>query len=367
MKVALVQDWFTVDGGAEKVVKEILHFFPDADIFGLIDCLSDEDRKTILNGKKVFTSFIQNLPQSEVMYRNYLPFFPLAIEALDFSAYDLIVSSSYAVAKGIKVNPGQIHICYCHTPIRYAWDLRDEYLSQMGSIKRTIARPILKYIRNWDLKTSNNPTHYIANSENVAERIQRLYNRNATVIYPPVDTENFTYQEKKSDYYLTSARLVPYKKVNLIVEAFSQLPNQKLIVSGDGPQLEHLKTIAGPNVSFAGFLERKDLISHIQNAKAFILAAEEDFGITSVEAQSCGTPVIALNKGGYKETVVSQKTGVFFNNQTSESIADCIKTFENEKLTFKKEDFMTNVDKFSINKFRMSFQKVLNRYKVELV
>lgn len=363
MKVAFVQDWLTVDGGAEKVAKEIINCFDDVDIFCLIDFLSDKDRKEIIQGKSTKTSFIQKLPFAKKFYRNYFPLFPTAIESLDFTGYDLIVSSSYSVAKGLKkADKNQIHICYCHSPIRYAWDLQEEYLSHVNIFKQFIARILLKYIRNWDLKTANRPDYYITNSNFVAERIKRIYNREATVIYPPIDTTSFSYHEQKDDYYFTSARLVPYKKIDLIVKAFSQLPKLKLIVSGDGPELEHLKRIATNNVTFIGFVDKSTLVDYTQKARAYILAAEEDFGITSIEAQSCGTPVIALKKGGYLETVVENKTGIFFNEQIPHSIAEAINLFENKKTTFAKENYTQNVNKFSIERFRTEFKSFVNKH-----
>jgi len=363
MKVAFVQDWLTVDGGAEKVAKEIINCFDDVDVFALIDFLSDKDRKEIIKGKKATTSFIQKLPFAEKAYRNYLPLFPKAIESLDFAGYDLIVSSSYSVAKGLKKsNTNQVHVCYCHSPIRYAWDLEDEYLSHIGGIKKMLAKYFLKYIRKWDLKTANRPDYYITNSHFVAERIKRIYNREATVIYPPIDTSSFSYYNQKEAYYFTSSRMVPYKKIDLIVKAFKHLPQLNLIVSGDGPELEYLKEIATNNVSFVGFVEKPKLIEYIQKAKAFILAAEEDFGITSIEAQSCGTPVIAYKKGGYLETVIDHKTGLFFEEQTPESIAKAVADFESEKLTFTKEDFLQNVEKFTIGRFQNEFKSFIKKH-----
>ncbi|MCB9360311.1 MAG: glycosyltransferase [Flavobacteriales bacterium] len=357
MKVAFVQDWLTVDGGAEKVAKEIINCFNDVDVFCLVDDLSDKDRKEIIKGKSTTTSFIQKLPFGKKAYRNYFPLFPKAIESLDFTGYDLIVSSSYSVAKGLKkTSKNQIHICYCHSPIRYAWDLQEEYLSHVNGVKRVLARIFLSYIRKWDLKTANRPDYYITNSYFVAERIKRIYNRDATVIYPPIDTTSFSYVEQKEDYYFTSARMVPYKKIDLIVKAFAQLPNLRLVVSGDGPEYENLKRIATDNVEFIGFVSKASLIDYTQRAKAFILAAEEDFGITSIEAQSCGTPVIALKKGGYLETVIENKTGVFFNEQTAQSIAETINLFENKNTKFVQEDFMKNVTKFSIERFKNEFK-----------
>ena len=360
MKIAFVQDWLTVDGGAEKVAKEIINCFDEVDVFCLIDFLSDKDRKEIIKGKSTTTSFIQKLPFAKTLYRNYLPLFPKAIESLNFKGYDIIISSSYAVAKGLKkASPNQIHICYCHSPIRYAWDLQEQYLSQISGVKKMLAKMFLPYIRKWDLKTVDRPDFYIANSKFIAERIKRIYNKKATVIYPPVDTGAFTFNNKKQDYYFTSARLVAYKKTDIIVKAFAKLPQHQLIVSGDGPELEKLKRIATPNVKFIGFVKREQLIEFMQKAKAFILAAEEDFGITSIESQSCGTPVIALKKGGYVETVVENKTGLFFNNQTSQSIIEAITLFETKKTTFVETDFLENTARFSIDRFRDEFKTFL--------
>lgn len=363
MKVAFVQDWLTVNGGAEKVAKEIVNCFDDVSIFCLIDFLSEKDRIDIIKGKTTTTSFIQKLPFAKNHYRNYFPLFPKAIESIDFTGYDLIVSSSYSVAKGLKkATKSQIHICYCHSPIRYAWDLEDEYLSHLSFLKRVIARILLKYIRQWDLKTANRPDYYLTNSNFVAERIKRIYKRDSTVIYPPIDTSNFTFVNEKEDYYFTSARMVPYKKIDVIIKAFKQLPHLKLIISGDGPELVHLKNIATNNVSFLGFVDKTTLIKYTQKAKAYVLAAEEDFGITSIEAQSCGTPVIALRKGGYLETVLENKTGVFFDEQTPDSIAKCITIFEQKAINFAENDFKTHVNKFSIERFRNEFNTFIKAH-----
>lgn len=362
MKIALVQDWFIVNGGAEKVVCEIIALYPQADVFSLIDFLNEKDRKEILSGKKITTSYIQKFPFAETMYRNYLMFFPDAIESLDLSAYDLIISSSYAVAKGIKKTSNQIHICYCHSPVRYAWDLEQEYLSGMSGLKRMIAKPVLNYIRKWDLSTTGRVDLFIANSKNVASRIRRIYKRDSVVIYPPVDTSVFLCNEVKEDYYFTTLRVVPYKKLDLIIETFNELPDKKLIVSGDGPELKRIKKIAGKNIHFIGFVDKQQLVSHMQRAKAFILAAEEDFGITSLEAQSCCTPVIAYKKGGYLETVIEGKTGMFFSEQTVSSLKSAINDFENRQEPFLKNDFIENVSLFKIENFRKEFKQCVDGY-----
>lgn len=362
MKIAYVHDWLVVDGGAEKVARDIIDCFDekDVDVFSLIDFLSEEDRKTIIKGKYAKTSFLQKLPNAKNIYRNFLELFPKAIESLNVKGYDLVISSSYAVAKGVKTNKGQRHICYCHSPMRYAWDLHDDYLSQHGmqkGLKAWYAKRVLAKMRKWDVATADRVDHYIANSNNVADRIKRYYNREATVIYPPVDFHDFTLRTSvDSDYYFTTARLVPYKKTKLIVEAFTQLPHLKLKVAGSGPELEELKAIAGDNVEFLGFISRSDLIAHFQNTKAFIAAAKEDFGITCLEAQSCGTPVVALEEGGYLETVLSDKTGVFFKEQTSESLIAGIERFESAGVGFTKEEIRNHTEKFSSKRFKKEFK-----------
>ncbi|MGQ0828478.1 MAG: glycosyltransferase [Bacteroidota bacterium] len=360
MKVALVQDWFVVNGGAEKVVREIINLFPDCNVFSLVDFLDDEEREAILKGKKTTTSFLQHLPFAKNGYRNYLPFFPKAIESFDFSGYDLIISSSYAVAKGIKKSKGQVHICYCHSPMRYAWDLEKEYLSDLSPIKQLLAKWTLKYIRKWDVKTSERVDLFIANSKNVAERIKRIYGRDSVVLYPPVDTSGFSAVQKKDDYYFTSARMVPYKKLDLIIDTFNELPELKLIVSGDGPELKKLKTMGKKNIEFTGFVKKNELVTYMQKAKAFILAADEDFGITSVEAQSCCTPVIAYKKGGYLETVVDGRTGVFFEEQNVENLKKAVLKLEGMEQPFNKADFLSHVKTFSVEQFQNGFKKIID-------
>lgn len=362
MKVALVQDWFVVNGGAEKVFREFVNLYPEADVFALVDFLNERDRTDILCGKRVTTTWIQKLPNAEKSFRNFLVLFPHAIRSLDLSSYDLIISSSYAVAKGIRKRGNQIHICYCHSPIRYAWDLRESYLSRLGPIKRSLAGWMLDHVSKWDLKTNASVDHYIANSRNVEERIQRIYGRPSTVIYPPVDTAAFQPQPNKGDYYFTSLRVVPYKRLDLIVDAFGQLPDRKLIVAGDGPALAKIKANAPTNVSFVGFVDKPALVEYMQKAKAFILAAEEDFGITSLEAQSCLTPVIALRKGGYLETVVDEKTGVFFDEQTVESLLGAIRKFEARAIPFETNEFHKNVRGFSPDRFRQEIKNFIDTH-----
>lgn len=365
MKKALISDWYYVNGGAEKVIHSINSVWDDFDHFALIDFLNDEDRNFILNGKKVKTSFIQKLPTAKKNHRKFLQLFPIAIEQFDLSDYDLIISSSSAVAKGIKTHKDQLHICYCHSPMRYAWDLKDQYLKDSGldkGLKGIYAKSVLKKIKKWDLSNSENVDFFIANSNHIAQRIKKSYNKESTVIYPPVDVDFFSLEEKKEDYYFTASRMVSYKKTQLIVEAFNELPHLKLIVAGDGPELEKLQQIAKSNIEFVGFITNEKLKVLMQKAKAFVFAAEEDFGIIPVEAQACGTPVIALAKGGTLETVIENKTGVFFKEQSVEEIKQAVINFETKifdpklirehAVSFSKQRFELEMQVFVETKFK---------------
>ncbi|MFC4475901.1 glycosyltransferase [Flavobacterium chungangensis] len=371
MKKALISDWYYVNGGAEKVIHSINSVWNDFDHFALIDFLSDEDRNFILNGKKVKTSFIQKFPTVKKNHRKFLQLFPIAIEQFDLSDYDLIISSSSAVAKGIKVKKEQLHICYCHSPMRYAWDLREQYLEDAGltkGLKGLYAKFVLDKMQKWDLSNSENVDYFIANSKYIAQRIKKTYNKDSVVIYPPVDVDFFSLEETKEDYYLTASRLVPYKKIQLTVEAFNELPDLKLIVAGEGPELEKLKKVAKSNIEFVGFVENKKLRSLMQKAKAFIFAAEEDFGIIPVEVQACGTPVIALSKGGTLETVVENQTGIFFDEQTAEKIKEAVihfgtknfdpKIIREHAIKFSKQRFENEIREFVDIKFK-EYQQLL--------
>ena len=357
MKIAVVCDWLVTYAGAEKVLEQILNVFPEADLFALVDFLPENNR-AFIKDKKVTTSFIQKLPKAKNKYRNYLPLMPLAIEQLDVTDYDIVISSSHCVAKGVITSPNQVHISYVHSPIRYAWDLQHQYLKESGlnkGLKGWLAKAILHYIRLWDYRTANNVDYFIANSNFIAKRIWKCYRRKAKVIYPPVDVESFELCEKKEDFYLTASRMVPYKKMDLIVEAFSKMPDKKLIVIGDGPDFKKIKAKTGKNVTLLGYQSFEVLKEHMQKAQAFIFAAEEDFGITPVEAQACGTPVIAYGKGGAHETIVGidkeNPTGVFFEGQTVESICKTVKKFEEVKDKIKPQICRANAERFSNERF----------------
>lgn len=330
MKIAIVHDWLVTYAGAEKVLEQLLKLYPEADIFTIVDFLPERDR-AFLTGHKIITSFIQSLPFAKTKYRNYLPLMPLAVEQFDMSIYDLVISSSHAVAKGIITGPNQKHICLCYSPIRYAWDLQHQYLKESGldkGLKGWFAKYFLYKMRIWDSRTSNGVDQFIAISEFIQRRILKVYRRESTVIYPPVDVDSFELCTQKEDFYLTVSRMVPYKKIDLIVEAFSQMPDKKLIVIGAGPDMAKIKAKAGPNVVLMGYQPFTVLKEYMQKAKAFIFAAEEDFGITPVEAQACGTPVIAYGRGGAKETVIEHETGLFFEEQTIHSLCATLNHFE---------------------------------------
>ena len=358
MKIAIVHDWLVTNAGAEKVLKAILEIYPDADIFSLVDFLSDSERTIVLKGKYAHCSFIQKLPFAKKYFRNYLPLFSIAIESFDLCKYDLIISSSWAVAKGVKTTKKQIHICYCHTPIRYAWDLYDEYTSSLSGIKKLLVVWSLKKLRRWDIDSLDRVDYFIANSKFVQERIKRIYNRESTVIYPPIDADKFTLFVNKEEFYLTASRLVPYKKTKLIVEAFNEMPAKKLIVIGSGDEYNEIVNIAKSNIEVLDYQREEVLVSTMQRAKAFVYAAVEDFGIVPIEAMACGTPVIALNDGGTSETVIDGVNGIHFQEQTKEDIVKSIEKFE--MLSFNVKDISKYAQDFSTTRFKKEIQEFIN-------
>ncbi|CAN7735448.1 glycosyltransferase family 4 protein [Paraburkholderia hospita] len=364
MKVAIVHDWLVVSGGAEKVLENIIECFPDADLFSLVDFLED---RACIKGKPVETSFIQRLPFARKRYRAYLPLMPIAIEQVDLSGYDLVISSSHAVAKGVLTGPNQMHVSYVHSPIRYAWDLQHQYLreSHMTSgIKSAMARVLLHYIRGWDSRSANGVDHLLANSKFIARRIKKAYRREATVIYPPVDLTHMPMRENKEDFYVTASRMVPYKCIDLIVKAFSQTPERRLVVIGDGPDMKKVIAAAGDNVTILGHQPFEVLVDHLQRARAFVFAAEEDFGISVVEAQACGTPVVAFGRGGALESVLglprARPTGVFFDEQTPESLLEAVARFEQYASLFDPRECRKNAERFSSEKFKAALTSFID-------
>ncbi|TLU72536.1 glycosyltransferase [Lichenicoccus roseus] len=368
MRIAIVHDWLYTLGGAEKVLAAMLRCFPQADVFCLFDFLSQEDREKI-GFKTSRVSFLQRLPGMRRNHRRFLPIMPIAIEQLDLSGYDMIISSSYAVAKGVITGPDQLHVAYVHSPMRYAWDLQHQYLNESGlksGLKSMVTRLLLHRIRLWDVRTSHGPNDYVANSHFIARRVRKIYGRHAKVIYPPVRVPETYHRVPVGRNFMTASRLVPYKNVRCIVEAFRLLPEERLVVAGSGPEAAALKAIAGPNVTFVGFVPDGELRSMMSRARAFVFAAEEDFGITPVEAQGEGTPVIALGRGGTRETIRTggdAPTGLFFDEPTGEAVASAIQRFIASEHSFDRQACHANAARFAERIFEDNFRSfVLDRF-----
>ena len=364
-RIAIVHEWLTSHAGSEKVVEQILRIYPNADLYSLVDFLPPNLRFFVQH-KPVKTSFIQNLPSAKRHFRSYLPLMPLAVEQFDLSEYDLIISSHHAVAKGVLTRPDQLHISYVHTPLRYGWELQHQYLHQAGldrGIKGrtagTLTRLILHYMRMWDALSAHRVDRYVANSRYVARRIEKTYRRTAQVIYPPVDTQRFVpansaSPQPREDFYLTVSRFVPYKRVDLTVAAFSQL-GLPLVVIGDGASAQALRNMAGPSVRFLGKQPDSVVEDYMQRCCGFIFPPEEDFGITPVEAQAAGVPVIAYAKGGQAETVLEGKTGFLFSEQTVESLVHSVKRLQASVDQFEAGRLRQNAERFSLERFQTQF------------
>lgn len=367
IKVAVIHDWLTVYAGSERVLEQILLCYPDAILFSVIDFLPNEQR-SFIEGRRPLTTFIQRLPLASTKYRSYLPLMPLAVEQLDLSGYDIVISSNHAVAKGVLTGPDQLHISYVHSPMRYAWDLQHQYLRESNfgyGIKGMLVRWVLHFLRLWDVCAASRVDTYIANSHFIARRIMKIYKRDSQVIHPPVDIENFGFRERKEDFYFTVSRMVPYKRMDLIVDAFSQMPHRRLVIIGDGPEFKKIQNKAGPNIQLLGYQPLPILRDHLQRARAFVFAAEEDFGIAPVEAQACGTPVIAFGKGGVLETIrgldVENPTGVFFFEQTQLAIVKAVDEFERRQSEISPQACRNNALRFSPERFRKEFSALLER------
>jgi glycosyltransferase involved in cell wall biosynthesis len=367
---ALVHEWLTpqATGGSELVVKEILQFI-DADLYALID-FESTNPDSYLYQRKIGTTFLQNLPGAKGGVQKYLPLMPIAIEQLDLRHYDIILSSSHAVAKGILTTPQQLHICYSHTPMRYAWDLTFDYLhqSRLGhGIPGIFTRYLLHRLRQWDVLSANRVDHFVANSHFTASRIWRCYRRRADVVYPPVNIDRFTCNDQKEDFYLTVCRLVGYKQVALIVEAFNQ-NGKNLVIIGTGTELQKLQQIAKSNVSILSSQPNAVVQDYLSRARAFIYAACEDFGIVLVEAQACGTPVIAYGVGGAAETVLDIRshpdcgTGILFETQTTAAIVSAVSVFETYHQQFQSEQIRAHAENFGVSVFQSQYLSLIDRY-----
>ena len=362
MKVALVHEWLETYAGSERVLEQFLLIWPDADLFAVCDFMPEAQRD-FLRGRPVTTSFIQKLPLARRMFRKYLGLMPLAIEQLDLSGYDLVVSSSHAVAKGVLTGPGQLHVSYIHSPMRYAWDLQHQYLRQARmehGLKGAYTRWLLHRLRLWDRSSAAGVDAFIANSSYIAERIRKVWRREAAVIYPPVDVAGFSLAGERQDSYLIASRMVPYKRVELVVEAFRRMPGRRLVVVGDGPSEPQVRDAAAgaPNIELRGRVGQAELVALTQSARAVLCAAEEDFGIAMVEAQACGTPLIAFGRGGARDIVRTgaTPTGLLFAEQSPEAIIAAVERFEALSPAISAEACRANALRFSEEAFRTAIR-----------
>lgn len=369
LKYALVHEWLTpkATGGSELVVQDILSFV-DADLYALIDFESCNP-ESYLYGRSIGHTFLQHFPRAKFGVQKYLPLMPLAIEQLDLRDYDVILSSSHAVAKGVLTRANQVHICYCHAPMRYAWDLTFDYLGHGNAgkgLKGALTRILLHRLRQWDVLSANRVDHFIANSRTTAQRIWRCYRRNAEVIYPPVAIDRFPFVSQKKDYYLVVSRLVGYKQVGLIVDAFNQL-GLPLVVIGDGSDRPILERRAKKNIQFLGWRSDAEVATYMSQARAFVYAAYEDFGIAPVEAQACGTPVIAYGQGGTSETVkdirtwADRGTGILFETQQVSDIVAAVRAFESIAAQINPEVIASHAQQFSAETFKLRYRQAIDR------
>lgn len=366
LRVAIVHEWFTAYAGSERVVEQLLHLAPHADLFAMVDLLPP-DQRGFLGGRTVHTSMLQRLPGFlRKRFRGFLPLMPLLVEQFDLRAYDVILSSSHAVAKGVLVGPDQKHLTYCHSPMRYAWDLQPQYLAESGlgwGPRGLLARISLHYLRQWDFRSAQGADVVIANSAYIARRIRRCWGREAEVVYPPVAVDDFPLHEVKEDFYLAASRLVPYKRMTLIAEAFAAMPGKRLIIVGEGPERQRIEAIAkcAPNIDYRGWLPTSDLRSLLQRARALVFAAEEDFGILPVEALACGTPVIAYGRGGAAETIDDAETGVLFPEQTVQGVIAAVGRFEGLVL-MPPSVLRTRAERFTPAHFRRQLGSQIERW-----
>jgi glycosyltransferase involved in cell wall biosynthesis len=358
MKVALIHDWLTGMRGGEKVLEVLCELFPDATLFTLLH--NKDSVSETISRMNIKTSFVQNLPFSSNHYQKYLPLFPTAIEQFDLTGYDLVVSSSHCVAKGVITRPETCHICFCHTPMRYAWEMYYTYFSgdSFNPVIRWSIPFFMNYLRTWDERSSDRVDYFIANSQNVRRRIRKHYRRDAEVVYPPVDTDYFALSKKRGEYYLVVSALVPYKRIDLAVLAFNEL-GLPLLIIGEGSKRKKLMRIAKENITFIDWQKRSELRRLYSDCKALIFPGEEDFGIVPVEAQACGRPVIAFAKGGVTESVKgaypdqmigSSPTGVFFKPQTKEALIQAVRSFDS--MEFDPEKIRENALRFDRKVFK---------------
>ena len=359
---AFVHDWLVTWGGGEQVLEAALEAFGPVPIHTLV-YKPEVFSQSSISRQRILPSFLQRLPGSRRNHRRYLPLMPLAIEQFDLRDYPIVFSSCHAVAHGVLLRSDQLHVNYVHSPMRYAWQLYHQYLEESGltrGLKSWFARMLLHYLRLWDFQAAQRPDHVIANSHWTARNVWRAYRRQAEVISPPVDTEAYQPLSRREEYFLTASRLVPYKKVGLILEAFKRL-GYPLKVVGDGPLLKSYQQEASANIELLGWQPKEHLAELMGRARAFVYAAEEDFGLTPVEAQAAGCPVIAYGSGGVLETVVEGQTGLFFREQTAEALALAVQAFEQARGQFDAGRIRAQVDRFGKARFLRQLTATLDR------
>ncbi len=358
MKVALIHDYLIQYGGAERVLESLCEIFPHAPIFTV--AYDDKLTNQKFKNKKIYTSFLQNIPFINSHHRAYPLLMPMAIEKFDFSDYDLVISDSHSYAKGIITDPKTLHITYCHTPMRYAWDDCHRHIREFeySKIIKKFLPFGISYLRIWDSISSDRPDHYIANSNFVSKRIKKYYKKNSTVIHPPVNIENFYISDSLEDYFLIVGRALPYKRFDIAIKAFNKL-GVPLKIIGKGPEIEKLKKISNSNIEFLGYIEDKETANYYSKCQAFIFPSEEDFGITPLEAMASGRPVIAYKSGGALETVIDNKTGIFFEKQNTESIMEAIEKFKKTK--FNSEKIREHTQKFAKENFKKNMSDFIKK------
>ena len=357
-RVAIVHEWFTGMRGGEKCVEALCEVFPDADIYALLHVPGSVS--PLIERAIVRTSFVQHLPAFATQYRRYLPLFPLAVRQFDLRGYDIVISSNHCVAKGARVPPGVLHICYCYTPMRYIWGQYDDYFGKgrAGLLTRGAMRLFVGPLRRWDVATAAHPRHYVAISENVRSRIREIYRREADLIYPPVDTSLFTLSRRDDGYYQIVSALVPYKAVDIAIEAFNR-SGDRLVIVGTGPDASRLKKLAGPRITFEGWQSEDRLRKYYAGCRAVIFPGEEDFGIVPLEAMATGKPVLAFARGGALETVVDSpelRTGILFPEQSVGSLLAGLSTLKESEfdpsrirahaLTFDREIYKSRMNAY---------------------
>jgi glycosyltransferase involved in cell wall biosynthesis len=363
MRIAIVHEWLVNYAGSERVLEQMLAVFPDADLHAVCDFVPPEERH-FLGARTVRTTFVQRLPFARTRWRAWLPIMPLAIEQLDLTGYDVVISSSHAVAKGVLTGPDQLHLCVCYSPLRYAWDLQHQYLRQAGigmGPRGLAVRWMLQRLRGWDARSANGVDRFFAISQFIRRRIRKAYRRDADVLYPPVDVARFTPgpEREREDFYFTASRFVPYKAIDVIAEAFRELPGRRLVIAGDGPHLPAIRRAAGANVTLVGHLPHAELVRTMRRARAFLFASVEDFGIVPLEAQAVGTPVIAYAGGALPETVpgldAPEPCGVLFDEQTPAGVRRGVEAFERDAHRISPAACRRNAERYSPERFRRTF------------